>query len=51
LTYFANHWSTLETCQQFGEKDFNSLSQKWGARIELATKPKDGMANRLLVNS
>jgi hypothetical protein len=28
LTYFANHWSTLETCQQFGEKDFNSLSQK-----------------------
>jgi hypothetical protein len=27
-------------------KDFNSLSQKLGVRIELATKPKDGMANK-----
>jgi hypothetical protein len=33
------------------EKDFNSLSQKRGIGIELAAKPKDGMANRLLVSS
>jgi hypothetical protein len=32
-------------------KDFNSLSQKSGVGIKLATKPKDGMANRLLVYS
>jgi hypothetical protein len=28
------------------EKDFNFLSQKLGARTKLATKPKDGMANK-----
>ncbi len=32
-------------------KNFNSLLQKWGTRIELVTKSKYGMANRLLVNS
>jgi len=32
-------------------KDFKSLSQKLGAKTEFATKPKDGMANKLLVYS
>jgi hypothetical protein len=32
-------------------KDLNSLSQKSGVRTKLATKPKDGMANRLLICS
>jgi hypothetical protein len=32
-------------------KDLNSLSQKSGVKTKLATKPKDGMANILLVYS
>jgi hypothetical protein len=31
--------------------DFNFLSQKLGGGIKLATKSKDGIANRLLVCS
>jgi hypothetical protein len=32
-------------------KYFKSLSQKLGAKTEFATKPKDGMANKLFIRA